>query len=60
MVYYGEIGGVMEAEAAERIKGGECRKRLVAYIAGRSLQAGMRFSHAIAIIGGGKAPPRTS
>ncbi len=54
VVYYGEIGGVMEEEAAEFIKEGKYRKPLIAYIAGRGLPAGMRFSHASAIIEGGK------
>jgi succinyl-CoA synthetase alpha subunit len=54
VVYYGEIGGVMEEEAAEFIKEGKYTKPLIAYIAGRGLPAGMRFSHASAIIEGGK------
>jgi succinyl-CoA synthetase alpha subunit len=54
VVYYGEIGGVMEEEAAELIKAGGYTKPLVAYIAGRGLPAGIRFSHASAIIEGGK------
>ena len=54
VVYYGEIGGVMEEEAARLIKEGSYTKPLIAYIAGRGLPAGMRFSHASAIIEGGK------
>lgn len=54
VVYYGEIGGVMEEEAAEVMKNGGYTKPLVAYIAGRGLPAGIRFSHASAIIEGGK------
>jgi succinyl-CoA synthetase alpha subunit len=54
VVYYGEIGGVMEEEAAELMKQGAYSKSLIAYIAGRGLPAGMRFSHASAIIEGGK------
>jgi succinyl-CoA synthetase alpha subunit len=54
VVYYGEIGGVMEEEAAELIKEGKYTKPLIAYIAGRGLPAGIRFSHASAIIEGGK------
>ena len=54
VVYYGEIGGVMEEEAAVLIKEKEYTKPLIAYIAGRGLPAGMRFSHASAIIEGGK------
>lgn len=54
VAYYGEIGGVMEEEAAEVIRAGEYAKPLVAYIAGRGLPAGIRFSHASAIIEGGR------
>lgn len=54
VAYYGEIGGVMEEEAAGLIKAGGYTKPLVAYIAGRGLPAGIRFSHASAIIEGGK------
>jgi succinyl-CoA synthetase alpha subunit len=54
VVFYGEIGGVMEEEAAEVIKEGGYTKPLIAYIAGRGLPSGMRFSHASAIIEGGK------
>ena len=54
VVYYGEIGGVMEEEAAALIKEKKYTKPLIAYIAGRGLPAGMRFSHASAIIEGGK------
>ncbi len=54
VAYFGEIGTVMEEEAAETIKAGEYRKPFVAYIAGRGLAAGMRFSHASAIIERGR------
>lgn len=54
IVYYGEIGGVMEEEAAELIRLKKYTKPLVAYIAGKGLPSGMRFSHASAIIEGGK------
>jgi succinyl-CoA synthetase alpha subunit len=54
VVYYGEIGGVMEEEAADLIKNGGYRKPLIAYIAGKGLPAGIRFSHASAIIAGGQ------
>jgi succinyl-CoA synthetase alpha subunit len=54
VVYFGEVGTVMEEEAAEIIKEGKYRKPLVAYIAGRGLPQGMRFSHASAIVEGGK------
>jgi len=54
VVLFGEIGSVAEEEAAEVVKEGRFTKPLVAYIAGRSLPAGMRFSHASAIIEGGR------
>ena len=54
VVYFGEIGTVMEEEAAEIIKEGDYRKPLVAYIAGKGLPQGLRFSHASAIVEGGR------
>jgi len=54
VVYFGEIGTVMEEEAAELIKAGGYTKPLVAYIAGRGMPSGLRFSHASAIVEGGK------
>jgi len=54
VVYYGEIGGVMEEEAATVIADDRYTKPLIAYIAGRGLPAGIRFSHASAIIEGGR------
>lgn len=50
VVMFGEIGGIMEIEAAEIIKEGKYTKPLIVYIAGRTLPAGIRFSHASAII----------
>jgi succinyl-CoA synthetase alpha subunit len=44
----------MEEEAAEIIKAGLFKKPLVAYIAGKGLPTGLRFSHASAIVEGGK------
>lgn len=54
VVYFGEIGTVMEEEAAEVIKEGHYTKPLVAYIAGRGLPSGLRFSHASAIVEEGR------
>lgn len=51
---FGEIGGVQEEEAAEVIKNGRFTKPLVAYIAGRFLPSGVRFSHASAIVERGR------
>lgn len=54
VVMFGEIGTVAEEEAAEVVKEDRFTKPLVAYIAGRSLPAGVRFSHASAIIERGR------
>lgn len=54
VVLFGEIGTVAEEEAAEVVREGRFTKPLVAYIAGRTLPAGMRFSHASAIIERGR------
>jgi len=51
---FGEMGGIMEIEVAECIKEGKYTKPFVIYIAGRALPAGIRFSHASAIIQGRK------
>lgn len=54
VVLFGEIGTVAEEEAAEVVKEGRFTKPLIAYIAGRTLPSGMRFSHASAIIERGR------
>ena len=54
VVYFGEIGTVMEEEACEVIQSGGFTKPMVAYIAGVGLPAGLRFSHASAIVEGGR------
>jgi succinyl-CoA synthetase alpha subunit len=54
VVLFGEIGTVAEEEAAEMVRGGQFKKPLVAYISGRSLPKGIRFSHASAIVEGGR------
>jgi len=54
VVLFGEIGTVAEEEAAELIKEGRFTKALIAYIAGRNLPSGVRFSHASAIIERGR------
>ena len=59
IVYFGEMGTVMEEEAAEVMKEGGYTKPLIAYIAGRGLPAGLRFSHASAIIEGGRGTPES-
>jgi succinyl-CoA synthetase alpha subunit len=54
VVLFGEIGTVAEEEAAEMVRVGQFKKPLVAYISGRSLPKGIRFSHASAIVEGGR------
>lgn len=54
VVMFGEIGTVAEEEAAEVIREGLFTKPLIAYIAGRGLRSGVRYSHASAIITRGK------
>jgi len=54
VVLFGEIGTVAEEEAAAVVKEGKYTKPLVAYISGRSLPKGIRFSHASAIVEGGR------
>jgi len=51
---FGEIGTVAEEEAAGIINEGRFTKPLVAYIAGVGVKAGMRFSHASAIVERGR------
>ncbi len=53
VVLVGEIGGTAEEDAAEYIKQG-FKKKVVAYIAGRSAPPGKRMGHAGAIISRGK------
>jgi len=54
IVMFGEIGTTQEERVAEMIEEGKLTKPLVAYISGKGAQSGMRFSHAGAIIEGGK------
>jgi succinyl-CoA synthetase alpha subunit len=51
---FGEIGTSAEEEAAQTIQEGRFTKPLVAYIAGVGVKAGMRFSHASAIVERGR------
>jgi succinyl-CoA synthetase alpha subunit len=59
VVMFGEIGTVAEEEAAEVIKEGRFTKPLVAYIAGRAMPSGMRFSHASAIVERGRGTAKS-
>jgi succinyl-CoA synthetase alpha subunit len=54
VVYFGEIGTVMEEETTEVMRAGGYTKPFVAYIAGKGLPSGLRFSHASAIVEGGR------
>ncbi|MCL6448135.1 MAG: CoA-binding protein [Armatimonadetes bacterium] len=54
VVMFGEIGTSQEEMAAELIKAGEFTKPLVAFIGGAAAKSGTRFSHAGAIIEGGR------
>ncbi|AEG16603.1 Succinate--CoA ligase (ADP-forming) [Desulfofundulus kuznetsovii DSM 6115] len=58
VVMFGEIGTSQEEMAAELIKAGEFTKPLVAFIGGAAAKSGTRFSHAGAIIEGGKGTHR--
>jgi succinyl-CoA synthetase alpha subunit len=51
---FGEIGGSQEEQVAEMITRGEITKPVVAFIGGRAATSGVRFSHAGAIVEGGR------
>lgn len=51
---FGEIGGTQEEQVAELMEVGEFSKPLVAFIGGKAAKSGTRFSHAGAIIEGGR------
>jgi len=54
VVMFGEIGGTQEERVADLIEQGQYTKKLVAYIGGAAAKEGTRFSHAGAIIEGGR------
>lgn len=54
LVMIGEIGGSQEERVADLVEAGKITKPIVAYIGGKAAQSGTRYSHAGAIIEGGK------
>jgi succinyl-CoA synthetase alpha subunit len=54
IVMFGEIGGTQEERVADLIEAGEVTKPVIAYIGGKAAKSGTRFSHAGAIIEGGR------
>jgi len=54
VVMFGEIGTTQEERVAEMMRRGEFTKPLVAYIGGKQAEEGTRFSHAGAIVEGGR------
>jgi len=54
VVMFGEIGTSQEERVADLIEAGAFTKPLVAYIGGRAAKSGTRFSHAGAIVEGGR------
>ncbi len=54
IVIFGEIGGSMEEDLADLMQQGKVTKPVIAYIGGKAAKEGTRFSHAGAIIEGGK------
>ena len=54
IVVFGEIGGTQEEDLAELMLSGRVTKPVIAYIGGKVAKEGTRFSHAGAIIEGGK------
>jgi len=51
---FGEIGGTQEERVADLMQAGEFSKPLVTFIGGKAAKSGTRFSHAGAIIEGGR------
>lgn len=54
VVMFGEIGGSQEERVAGLMQSGEFTKPLIAYIGGKAAEEGTRFSHAGAIVEGGR------
>jgi succinyl-CoA synthetase alpha subunit len=54
IVIFGEIGGTQEERLADLIRQGAVTKPVVAFIGGKAAKEGTRFSHAGAIVEGGR------
>jgi len=54
VVMFGEIGTSQEERVADLIEAGALTKPLIAYIGGKAAKSGTRFSHAGAIVEGGR------
>src|SRR6266705_1604242 len=54
IVIFGEIGSLQEEELAQLIRDRKVTKPVIAYIGGKAAREGTRFSHAGAIIEGGR------
>jgi succinyl-CoA synthetase alpha subunit len=54
VVMFGEIGGTQEERVADLIERSRFTKPLIAYVGGKAAREGTRFSHAGAIIEGGR------
>jgi succinyl-CoA synthetase alpha subunit len=54
IVMFGEIGGSQEEEVANLVEAGLVTKPIIAFIGGKAAKSGTRFSHAGAIIEGGR------
>ncbi len=54
VVMFGEIGTSQEEQVADLIEQGAFTKPLIAYIGGKAAKSGTRFSHAGAIVEGGR------
>jgi succinyl-CoA synthetase alpha subunit len=54
VVMFGEIGTSQEEQVADLIEQGAFSKPLIAYIGGKAAKSGTRFSHAGAIVEGGR------
>jgi succinyl-CoA synthetase alpha subunit len=54
VVMFGEIGTSQEERVADLIEAGAFTKPLIAYVGGKAAKSGTRFSHAGAIVEGGR------